>query len=521
MSSLSLVDAAGEVVPLRDGGWEVEEARTYSLRAPARVEARLEDRPLEWQQEASGFVLDLPHVVGRYRLEVVASGRTTVYPLVVRPASSKVSETEWEAMLADLDRWLPGLVAGAEGAGVGHVGLQGAPAPFAVTALLPLVQLFERALDAVLEQPRTLEIDRIEDVLLVHARRPTPEALTWLARHPDVAQWLDIEREDRLTGLPPRMPQRLLDQTRDHPANRYLRWLVEQVVRRFRAIASALDTVRGHDLTSTRAWADAKARSLREAATGLERRVRRSFLAGLRPQPATAAALLVVTDHPHYARVHRLGRRFLSPLFSLGGEGPAASTRPSFELYELWCFFATWQALDRAAGPDLKWHLVGERALFVGPSGGEVRLHTTWCGAPLVVHFNPTFTSSLNPRPRHGRWSITGERRPDITVGWAHPEHSAWIALDAKYRVGRSALADAFASVHIYRDSLRWEGRGGPCRAAALLAPRRTADCELWFTPRFFEDHGIGVHALRPGTSLPAYFGEWLLNLLAAPRETA
>jgi len=249
--------------------------------------------------------------------------------------------------------------------------------------------------------------------------------------------------------------------------------------------------------------------------------VKRSFLGTLTPRPATEAALLVVQDHPAYARVHRLGRRFLSALFTLEGDGPSAPTRPSFELYELWTFLATWQALDKAA-PGLPWKESGLRKLLaLTPGVSGARIHAPWSNGELTIDFNPTFASILRGVPAHGRWALSRERRPDVVVSFRHPEHSAWVCLDAKYRAGAANLGDALGKAHIYRDALRWDGLGGACRASALLAPRRTEDCGLWFEQSFLHAHGIGIWELRPGTPPAAEYAEWLLGTLTEVREAA
>jgi len=85
---------------------------------------RLDAQTLPW--EGDGVDLHLPFAVGRLGLQLEAEGRRHAVPVRVRPAPAKVDETAWEALLAELEAWLPGLVTGAEGPRVGHVGLRGA-----------------------------------------------------------------------------------------------------------------------------------------------------------------------------------------------------------------------------------------------------------------------------------------------------------------------------------------------------------------------------------------------------------
>lgn len=91
-----------------------------------------------------------------------------------------------------------------------------------------------------------------------------------------------------------------------------------------------------------------------------------------------------------------------------------------------------------------------------------------------------------------------------------------WLCLDAKYRVGRRNLADAFSSVHIYWDALRYEGRGGSCREVALLAPAITPDSKEWFSETFFDKFRCGVWELHPGVKPNSRFSRWIVDCLEA-----
>jgi hypothetical protein len=196
-------------------------------------------------------------------------------------------------------------------------------------------------------------------------------------------------------------------------------------------------------------------------------------------------------------------------------QGAQAAVRPSFSIYELWCFLAISKQL-RAALPDWSWNSFGLRRLLDPVATGEgAILKGVGLKEELIeVRFNPTFSSYFS---RNGkiRWSISGERRPDITVSYRPLDgEGQWIALDAKYRVGRKNLSDAFSSVHIYRDALRHEGYGGHCRAAILLSPASSEDTQEWFSKDFFEDYGTGVYELKPGLD-NKHLGQWLVNIFS------
>ena len=75
----------------------------------------------------------------------------------------------------------------------------------------------------------------------------------------------------------------------------------------------------------------------------------------------------------------------------------------------------------------------------------------------------------------------------------------AWLCLDAKYRPGKKNLADAFESVHLYRDALHDSEFGGQCRTACLLAPASSEDTAVWFSDPFRAEFDTGIFQLTPG----------------------
>jgi len=504
ISDLRITTATGEPARCEAGGWVLDEARRWRLTAPGGpFEVRLDARRLEWDQRMGGVCFDLPFAVGHLRLELRQGGRRWEVPLRVRPAPSKLRSADWEALLTDLEAWLPGLVAGAEGPRVGSVGTQGVAAPLLAEALLPLLPQLERALLVVLQSPRRRMKDRLHPLPLHRTRAADRETVAWLAQRPREAAWLDPVRSRELSGPPPEVYQRITEDTLDHPANRHIAWLVQRLVQRLTETADALERHSGSSLNDSTAWTTARAAALRTAAARLNRRRRGSFLRQIRPQPASQTAMRVVLDHPAYARVHRLARRVLAARFRLEESPESAATRPSFELYELWCLLAVQRELAVTLGADFRWRSRGLQALLtLDGTGGGAGFVAVAGSRRLELLFNPTFTSALRPTPAHGRTSLSTERRPDLVITWTAPGCRRWLVLDAKYRAGAANLGDALASAHLYRDALRWEAFGGRCLGAYLLAPRASDDAALWFEPAFHDANGLGVLALTPGTAV-------------------
>lgn len=514
---ISLWDRDAPVVADPEGH-RLEEARRYEVRLAAALPADelwLDERALRCAG-AGVFELDVGAWVSLRPLTLrwVRAGQELLrVPVVVTPRRDKLSDAHWVALLEDLERRLPGVTVGATGGGQGAVGTVGVPAPLIAEALLPLVPALLVALGAVCADPRRRTELLWREEPLRRARRADRDAIRWVARRPEVAGALDPRRVAEVGGAEPWLLQQHTEVRDDHPVNRYAAWLLRRVVDTLRRTATALDLrARAAEDPDDRAWAESRARNVLAGADAVERALRRSFLFRVAPSPPTEAALLVLVDDPVYARLHHLGRRFVSPMFRLE-EGLTAAARPTYDLYELWCLFEVQRQLAEAL-PRVTWRARGLRELlreegtgagagFVGEGDGE-----TW-----RLAFNPTFPSWF-ARGSSRRWSMSGERRPDLVVQREAGGEARWLCLDAKWRVSRQNLADAFTSVHVYRDSLRDEAAGGACVGAALLSPRRLAEADDWFSDAFRARFGCGVFELGPGAAATGALAAWVTGAL-------
>lgn len=499
-ADLSLVDSAGLPLALNGLPIDIVEGCTYRFLGDQPTSVRLDGVPLKWT--ARGASICVPFTVGRTRLDLLRGPLSWTLTLRVLPAPHKVAPTTWAALLTDLETWLPGLVVGGEEAGVGGVGTVGVGGPLLAAALLPLVPELERALEHLIAGPRRRTLDHLEERALHRTRAADRETVAWLARHPRDAAWLDPARAVELAGPPPTLWQRGTIDTLDHPANRHVCWLLDKVHAVLHTTADALDGWNDSQLTDGKTWRQSRAVALRVAANRLGRRRRRSFLRQVRAVPGSESALLVVMDHPVYARVHRLARRIVAARFSLSANDASAPTRPSFTLYELWTFLAVQRHLAATLGPAWHWRTTGLGRLLRGTGAGAA-FHGAHQEHTVDIQFNPTFRS-LWTADTAGPHSISAEYRPDIVVSWQHGAHQGWRVYDAKYRVGNQALGAAMSSAHVYRDALRWPAFGGRCTGAFLLAPRAasTGPTAAWTTPELHAAAQVGVVVARPGAAL-------------------
>ncbi len=515
----NILDRHGAAAGREGETFLLEEAQEWWIHLPgSRAEAVVESQTLHWDSHRGAFRLELPFAVGRMELLLSRGDHRRAVPLRVRPAGHKMDERTWATLLDDLHRWLPAVLGGLEGPRQGSVHTDGAEAPLLAEALLPLVPALEAALRQVLESPRLRTEDIRHDSPLHRTRAADRETVAWIARHPREAAWLNPARQSALTGTPPVLPVPSTRETLDHPVNRHVAWLVAGVIARLRGAAAALGSDSRNELRDRGAWSRARALACARAADGLDRQWRASPLRGLRAEPASESALLVVLDHPAYSQMHRLARRFLQARLQLAEGELAAATRPSFQLYELWCLLALQRLLADALGPgwDSRWFGMSKLGAQSG-SGADVRWKASREQEQITLHFNPTFERLRSLDRVHKRHSLSKERRPDFVLTRVSKAGRSWVALDAKYRVGVEALGDAMTSVHLYRDALRWPEFGGAAKGGFLVAPRKTADAALWFDPAFHTEHRMGVLALCPGSPVPAATTDALRALLREP----
>ncbi len=499
------------------GSLHLEENTSYELvvNSTGDVRAWLDRLPLG-ALSPGRFTLQCGFWVGNSVLRVESNAGEVQFPIRVSPSAHKLRQGEWQAILSDIEAWLSGCSVGMEGGLLGSVeNGEGASPQFLAVALLPLVSSLVGSLLAICSIPRTQDVGYWADMELRNIRKAGREAVAWVSRHPDVGTWLDPWKRLELIGEEPRLPIRQVMETIDHPANRYVVWLARQAANALASTAVFLrmmaESNQGND---NNPWCHARADALDKAAATVKLVLRRSSLQCLQPQPLSEAALLVVHDDPIYSRFHNLGRLFVSPRFRLDNDAChlGAPVRPSFEIYEIWCFLALQDGL-RQALPGWKWKSHGfEKILDLGSSGsGAWALGTAPNSSRILLEFNPVFPGYFS-RNNVVRWSLSSERRPDIVISWRPASGTGWWAcLDAKYRVGRNNLGDAFSSVHIYRDALVWSELGGAPRHTYLIAPRASEDCAEWFSSAFHDANFRGIMELRPPLSGRNEVVNWII----------
>src|SRR5690606_197209 len=119
------------------------------------------------------------------------------------------------------------------------------------------------ALQSILDEPRARTRTRVEEVPLPMVRRADGATIRWLSRHPEAAAGMRGDYD-----VPPLVPQRLASETLDHPANRYLAWLVRRIEEALRACAEELRRLASSDRAKAdphgEKWLSEKAESIED-----------------------------------------------------------------------------------------------------------------------------------------------------------------------------------------------------------------------------------------------------------------
>lgn len=502
-------DGAG--VEFTNGRFVLEEAATYVVSGADMVAT--EGVPLR-RLSAQSFELPLDMVVGRTQLLCLIDGEEHSSEIEIVPSQKKISIELWMQMLVDLEAWLPSVTAGLDDARQGGIGHRGVPAWFLAEALLPLVPALLSATRALCQSLRYKHSTVLADVPIHAARKVRSETVRWLSRHAETARIV----LGRSSGNPKplRIPLRMATEDINHPANRYVAWLLRRISSVLRDVGGRLKTFRGH-IDDDQRWFEERSSAMQMASNEIDQLISSCLLATVDPQADLTGAVATIFDDPSYARVHRLGRRFVAPGFELDALDPPARVRPSFSIYEFWCLLALRNALRSIS--DFSWKERGLGALLeLGGSGsGATIIGQSACGV-LELSFNATFISyHVHARrpAKSGRWSLSSMRRPDFVVAWrpaAQTSLARWVFLDAKYQVGASTLAGAMQTVHIYRDALRWDTHGGQALGGVLLAPS-SEQAEIYFGEAYRASFEIGILLANPTCSLRPVL-DWVLAIL-------
>lgn len=429
--------------------------------------------------------------------ELLDEHNTTItsYRLDVAPDPAKLGQAFFQQMVDELQTRDPQLLFGAEAAqhDIGSSGqftsvhlADARLKRFGSQYLHALKQVAARPL-TVLRSERRLEpwyrVSRIDQRTLSHIMA-NPKAVIGLGAEGDAGV------ADQLLFDVPASREDL-----DTPAHRVLARELVAVIQRIRSVREQLAALGKRDrpgqvrtpMGPRLPWREQRLDGLEARLTTLLRA--RPFSEVTRHE-VSSAGLNVISGHPAYARVFRLGWQILRPGIEGENAGETLPVSPSWEVYERWCLLRVVEALQQIY-PGFAWTRTGgSRADIARFSGRSAGIH-------VQARLQTSFPAIDMRAERSHFFSISGERRPDIVVTWSSGSSRKLLVFDAKYRVSRENVLQAMASAHIYRDCLRWNAIRPDY--AMLLVPAGGGVPELE-KASFHAEHGVGVIALSPAT---------------------
>lgn len=460
------------------------------FRASVEADAlRVDDEPLVaslrhdhvWQW-CPGFF------AGEVRAELVRADHVVAAcALDVSPSPGKLGRDMFASMVDELWTANPSLILGQEPAtaSIGHEGSLGDPW-VAFVRLRRHAPDFLRALRAVSARPhRRLRRSR-QDVPLHRVRHVDRTTAISALTSPAAVLLRGALDDEGAPGRDVRLDVPVVEETLDCASNRTMLVLARAVLRRAESLpaqlASLVDKEKASETRSALLprW-PVRRRVLIDIASELRPLLRRRPFDKVSRAEVTAAGLTAITSDPTYARAWTCGWRALRP----GGDGSSERMwlKPTWEIYESWCFLQLGTMLTAQTGWDWRW------------SGDHRRLTGRRESRVTELLLQPTFNSS--PAERPGFWSVSRQRVPDIVLRTDGGGMGArFLVFDAKYRTSREAVLDAMTSAHIYQDSLRLGARRP--EASVLLVP--AGGGAPWLEEAGFQQtHGVGVVVVRPG----------------------
>jgi predicted component of viral defense system (DUF524 family) len=294
----------------------------------------------------------------------------------------------------------------------------------------------------------------------------------------------------------------------DAEGNRYLRWLLSQILTRLARLQLELNTAAQETRYYTKTRAALRERWFREIAwlrPQIQRRMSYEWISECNePRNLTPSATLQV--HPLYGRVFELGRCLLRGLRADNDKFTEIGSRSVSALYEYWCFLAIVGLIRRDAQliqtTAIQVSLHGSRlSLLKGRETAVIFRHAK-TGRQFQVYYNRQYETP------------TISQRPDSTL---HIESDNGIhVFDAKYRLqfdkeyvktygAIGPRVDDISTMHRYRDAIvvaKGETYGRVVASACVLFP--------WDDLQGFKEHvffhsletvGVGGLPFLPGST--------------------
>lgn len=439
--------------------------------------------PGTWSWEADFYAGEVEAELRDEHGKTVATWRVDV-----SPDPAKLGRDSYERMLDEVFALAPSLVLGNEASQTG-IGVEGwvADPHLAYARLRRHGLAMAEAMRRLAQRPRACLTHRRARLPIHQVRRVDPAAVIGSLRQPGALSWLARDRSAsaRLDAF---FDVSVTEESVDSPANRAMLWMLHAARKRVQVVRRELESLACRSGPSDAR--EALVARMPERHAFLDR-IESQLVGLLRSHPfkdttrreVSSAGLNAISADPLYARAYRRGWLALrSGIAGTRGDESLWSC-PTWQIFERWCFVRTVEFLRRRL-PSLKWtrRNVGDRLDAIAFTGASQGLTVQVFSQPRFAAFDQP--SSLNFK------SLSAERYPDIVVTVQDEDGSRFGVFDAKYRIARANVLEAMQSAHVYRDSLRWDGRRPTF--AMLLTPAK-GEAAWLESDDFRREHGVGV----------------------------
>jgi hypothetical protein len=465
------------------------ESRDYVFECRDRGSSlRIDDEPLRrddvdencWHWSPGFFA-------GEVAGELLAADGTTAgtFLLDVSPNASKMGRDLFRLMVDELWEEDPALVLGTEPATIASGAVGNARSPWIEFARYRAhVPRFLQAAQAVVTTPRrALRVGRVS-ASGNRVRRVDRRTFGALARSGGLA--LISGASDVPLDPDARFDVPIPEESLDSSANRTMLAILTGLIRRGRELRDVLQALSEREQVSqTRSSLAARwpvrRHFLESMVVRLERVRRGSPFTEVRRAEMTAAGLTAVAADPLYARAWGCAWRALRHGVNMD-DGERLWISPTWEIYESWCFARLARQL-REQTPEWTWRRSYDPDRWTG----------TFAGGIAELELQPRYPATGAEVPK--RWSVSGERVPDVVLTVRSGAETRFVVIDAKYRASRPNVLDAMTSAHIYQDSLRH----GATRPTASLLMIPAGGGAPWLEDSEFQRaHRVGACVLSP-----------------------
>lgn len=485
LSSIGMLEPGGAVL----GGFH--ERGVYLFRIPSS-ECRLfvDDAQLSSGGTGGYWLWEPGFYAGEVDLELESPeySEPLRYKVDVAPAPHKSGRQQYLDYIEDITEYAPDLLSGSEPARHNLGGLSHLNATIWIryVRLRSFIDAYLVALRFVCERPLFYQRHYRQEIPVHLARRIDRNSVRRLVANPTLlaavvgsdvgaesSQWLDN-----------RLDVPFSEMTLDHPANRLLVTQLKGVQRLVEQLIQAFDQAsfsRSATETDIQSRLSRKIDYLQSLKRSLKKISAREPFRSVRGRQSGVAGINAVSGSPHYARSHRMGVRILREGISKHDHDEQHYLAPTWQIYEVWCFVAVARELQRQL-PGYQWtHARKQNSADMILEGAK--------GTSRVKLYGQLRCPSAESENCYGYTSISRERRPDLVLEYADAKSQGYICLDSKYSTTSQNVLEAMASAHIYRDSLRWQGRKP---GLSLLLLPHTDDVPLLSARDYIDRHGVG-----------------------------